>query len=84
MPRCEFCGSRMVKWVYETADREWPCCAKCHAAIQADDREALLDRAAQLAVPRTISDRYARKFLERARRLHLDFWEARKGPPRPA
>ena len=55
-----------------------------HAAIEADDREALLDRASLIPVPRTVPDRYAPQFLERARRLHLEFWETRSGPPRPA
>jgi hypothetical protein len=82
MPRCDFCGSRIVKWVYP-AEREWNACQKCHAAIQAGDREALLDRASLIPVPRTVSDRYAPHFLERARRLHEEFWEARAGPPRP-
>jgi hypothetical protein len=84
MSRCEFCGSRMVRWIYETAERAWPACDKCHAAIEADDREALHDQASQIPVPRTISDRNATKFLQRARRLHLEFWETRSGPPRPA
>jgi hypothetical protein len=73
----------MVKWVHP-ADRDWLACKKCHAAILADDREALLDRASLLPVPRTVPERYAPKFLERARRLHLEFWETRAGPPRPA
>jgi hypothetical protein len=55
-----------------------------HTAIEADDREALLDRASQIPVPRTLPERYAGKFLERARRLHVEFWETRAGPPRPA
>ena len=83
MPRCDFCGSRMVRWTYP-ADRDWLACDKCHAAIEAEDREALLDRASLIPVPRTVSDRYAPQFLERARRLHFEFWETRSGPPRPA
>jgi hypothetical protein len=81
MPRCDFCGSRIVRWVYP-GQRDWHACAKCHTAIEADDREALLDRASLIPVPRTLPDRYAPKFLERARRLHDDFWETRAGPAR--
>jgi hypothetical protein len=81
VPRCDFCGSRIVRWVYP-ARRDWQACAKCHAAIQADDREALLDRASQIPVPRTVPERYARHYLDRARRLHEEFWETRAGPPR--
>jgi hypothetical protein len=60
----------MVKWVHP-ADRDWLACEKCHSLIQADDREALLDRANQIPVPRTLPERYAGKLLERAGRLHL-------------
>jgi hypothetical protein len=56
----------------------------CHAAIEADDREALLDSASLIPVPRTVPERFAPKFLERARRLHVEFWESRSGPARPA
>jgi hypothetical protein len=81
--RCDFCGSRIVKWVHP-AGRDWLACNKCHAAIQADDREALLDRASLFPVPRTLPERYSDKFLERARRLHVEFWETRSGPPSAA
>ena len=78
--RCDFCGSLVVKWRYP-AERDWLACEECHAAIQADDREALLDRASLIPVPRTLPDRYAPKILERAKRLHHEFWETRAGPP---
>ena len=81
--RCDFCGSRSVKWVYP-AERDWHACSKCHVAIEADDREALLDRANLIPVPRTLPDRYAPRYLEQARRLHSDFWQTRSGPARPA
>ena len=81
--RCDFCGFLIVQWVYP-AERDWLACDKCHRAIEADDREGLLDRASQIPVPRTLPDRYAGKFLERARRLHHEFWETRSGPPSPA
>ena len=80
---CDFCGSLMPRWRYP-AEREWLACEKCHAAIQRDDREALLDRVSLIPVPRTLPDRYAPKTLERARRLHCEFWETRTGPPSPA
>ena len=81
--RCDFCGSLVVKWRYP-AERDWLACERCHAAIQADDREALLDRASLIPVPRTLPDRYAPKILERAKQLHHEFWETRTGPPEPA
>lgn len=83
MPRCDFCGSRMVRWTYP-AEREWSACDKCHTAIEADDRESLLDRASLIPVPRTVPDRYGPRLLEQARRLHVEFWETRSGPPRRA
>ena len=81
--RRPFCASRMVKWRHRAAERDWLACAKCHAAIEADDREALLDRANLIPVPRTLPDRYAPKFLERARRLHHECWQTRSGPGHP-
>jgi hypothetical protein len=81
--RCDFCGSRVVKWIHPAA-RDWLACPKCHAAIEAEDREALLDRANLIPVPRTLPDRYAPRVLERARHLHHEFWQSRSGPARPA
>ncbi len=82
--RCEFCGSRAVAWLHPAGSREWRACAKCHVAIEADDREALLDRANLIPVPRTLPDRYAPHFRQRARQLHDEFWERRSGAARPA
>jgi hypothetical protein len=73
----------MVKWRY-SAGRDWLACEKCHTAIEADDRETLLARVLQKPLPATLSDRYAPRFLENARRLHDQFWEARSGPAQPA
>jgi hypothetical protein len=70
-----------VRWIHP-AERDWSACEKCHAAIQADDREALLDRASLIPVPRTVPDRYAPRFLAQARRLHFEFWETRTEAPR--
>jgi hypothetical protein len=49
--------------------------------IEADDREALFKRSLLIPVPRTLSDRYAPRFRERAKQLHLEFWALRDGPP---
>ena len=81
--RCEFCGSRIVGWIYP-AERDFLACDKCHHAIQADDRKALLERVMLQPVPRTLSDAHAGKFRDRARQLHREFWETRTGPARPA
>jgi hypothetical protein len=82
--RCNFCGSLRPRWTYPVRDgRERSACEECRQAIEADDREALLDRAVLIPVPRTLPDRYAPKFRERAKRLHVEFWEQRDGPPEP-
>ena len=73
----------MVRWVHP-AERDWLACDKCHAAIEADDREALLERLSLMPIPATVAERYAPRFLENARRLHYEFWATRSGPPRPA
>jgi hypothetical protein len=52
-------------------------CDDCRDAIESDDREALLNRAVLIPVPRTLPDRYAPRFRERAKQLHLEFWEQR-------
>jgi hypothetical protein len=58
-------------------------CDECRRAIEADDREGLLARAMLIPVPRTVPDRYAPRFREQARRLHVEFWEQREGAARP-
>jgi hypothetical protein len=77
-------GSRIIRWRYPSAQPDWLSCPKCHAAIEADGREALLDRAGLIPIPRTLPDRYGPKLLEKARRLHEQFWEPRSGPAQPA
>src|SRR5438094_90552 len=47
---CEFCRSPRARWRYP-ASRDWLACDECHAAIQADDREALLGRVMLAPVP---------------------------------
>ena len=41
---CDFCRSPRFRWRYPGASRGWLACDRCHAAIQAEDREALLGR----------------------------------------
>jgi hypothetical protein len=78
---CDFCRSQRDRWRYPAESRDWRACDKCHAAIEADDREALLGRVMLAPVPRTLSDRYAPQFRERAKQLHYEFWSAGHGPP---
>jgi hypothetical protein len=79
--RCEFCGSLRPRWSYPIRGGTRNACDDCREAIEADNREALLDRAVLIPVPRTLPDRYAPRFRERARQLHVEFWEQRDGPP---
>jgi hypothetical protein len=79
--RCEFCGSLRPRWSYPIQGGARSACDDCREAIEADDRESLLDRAVLIPVPRTLPDRYAPRFREQAKRLHADFWEQRDGPP---
>ena len=80
--RCDFCGSRMVRWVYPTTERDWFSCEKCRALVEADDREALLNRASLIPVPQSVPERFAPKHLDRAHKLHVEFWESRVGEAR--
>jgi hypothetical protein len=80
---CEFCGSLRPRWTYPIeGDQERMACDACREVIEADDREALLERALLIPVPRTVPDRYAPRFRSSAKRLHLDFWQRRAGPAR--
>jgi hypothetical protein len=72
----------MVRWVYP-AKRDWFACDKCHAAIEADDRQALLERVMWQPIPRTLNDRHADRFRTRPRELPEQFWETRSGAPEP-
>jgi hypothetical protein len=78
--RCEFCGSLRPRWVYPVEGGDRRACDDCRTAIEADDREGLLKRSLLIPVPRTLSDRYAPRFREQAKRLHAEFWEQRDGP----
>jgi hypothetical protein len=63
--------------------RERASCDECREAIEGDDREALLERALLIPLPRTVPDRYATRFQAAAKRLHIEFWQRRSGPARP-
>jgi hypothetical protein len=80
---CDFCGSPMARWGYRAGDRDWQACERCHQAIEAGDREALLERVRRKPVPRTVSDRHAERFQLAAERQHEEFWTARRGRPEP-
>jgi hypothetical protein len=58
-------------------------CDECRKAIEAGDREALLNRSLLIPLPRTVADRYAPRFRAAAKRLHLEFWEQRSGGATP-
>jgi hypothetical protein len=76
---CDFCHTPRSRWRYRAGSSDWLACDKCHAAIEADDREALLDRVMLAPVPRTLPDRYAPRFRAQARELHERFWAAKRG-----
>jgi hypothetical protein len=81
--RCDFCRNPLARWRYRAGDGDWQACERCHAAIEADDRETLLNRVMAQPVPRTVPERYSARFQERARALHDRFWTARPGPAEP-
>jgi hypothetical protein len=81
--RCDFCWSLRPRWAYPVKGGTRSACDECRQAIEADDREALLNRALLIPVPRTVSDRYAPRFRNEAKRLHAEFWELRDGTARP-
>lgn len=82
--RCDFCGSLRPRWSYPVdGGQDRRACDDCRQAIESDDREALLERALLRPIPRTVSDRYAPRFREQAKRLHAEFWEMRDGAARP-
>jgi hypothetical protein len=81
--RCDFCGSLRPRWSYPIQGGTRRACDDCRQAIEAEDREALLSRALLIPLPRTVPDRYAPRFRETAKRLHLEFWELREGGATP-
>ena len=57
--RCDFCGSATARWHYSVSDgRGWRACQTCHRTIEADDREALVERVVlsnrRLKLPRSL------------------------------
>jgi len=70
----------MARWRYPARGRDWQACERCHQAIEADDREALLERVRRKQVPRTVSDRHAERFQSEAERQHDEFWTAGREP----
>ena len=80
---CDFCRIPLARWRYAADSRDWRACAKCHEAIETDDREMLLGRVIGAPVPRTMPDRFAPHFRERARELHEQFWAAGRGRAEP-
>lgn len=81
--RCDFCDSLRPRWSYPIQGGSRRACDDCRQAIESDDREALLKRALLIPIPRTLSDRYAPRFREQAKRLHVEFWELRAGGAQP-
>jgi len=81
--RCDFCGSLRPRWSYPIQGGARRACDDCRTAIEADDREGLLKRSLLIPLPRTLSDRYAPRFREQAKRLHAEFWELRDGAASP-
>jgi hypothetical protein len=80
--QCHFCGSLRPRWTYPIREGTRNACDDCRQAIEAEDREGLLNRGLLIPVPRTLPDRYAPRFREQAKRLHVEFWEQRNGPAR--
>ena len=81
--RCDFCGSLRPRWSYPIQGGTRKACDECRTAIEAEDRETLLNRALLIPLPRTVADRYAPRFRAAAKRLHLEFWEQRSGGATP-
>jgi hypothetical protein len=59
-------GSLKPRWSYPIRGGERRACDECHQVIEARDRERLLKRSLLIPVPRTLPDRYAPRFRERA------------------
>jgi hypothetical protein len=81
--RCDFCRNPLARWRYSADEQSWQACERCHQAIEADDRETLLDRVMAQPVPRTVPDRYAARFQAQAKHLHEGFWLSERGPAEP-
>lgn len=80
--RCDFCGSVMVRWAHP-AKRDWLACVKCHVAIRPTTGKPFSTAPRRFQSPGPFPTATAGKFLERARRLHHEFWETRAGSASP-
>ncbi len=81
--RRDFCGSLRPHWTYPVrGGKSRAACDECRTAIEAGNREALLERALLMPLPRTVAERYASRFHAEAKRLHLEFWQRRDGRAR--
>lgn len=82
--RCDFCESPTARWRYPAHQGNgWKACHACHAAIMADDREALRERVLLVSVNTTFPYRHARRLRRRARELNENFWSNRAGVAEP-
>jgi uncharacterized protein len=79
--RCDFCRNPLARWRYPGGEHGWQACERCHQAIEAEDRETLLDRVMAQPVPRTVPDRYAARFQDQAK--HERFWSSRRSRAEP-
>lgn len=92
-PVCDFCSNKLPIWLYPTRDFEvprdstagsegaWLACDSCHAAIEANDQDALAAHA--LAVPivkKIVRSAGADRVLQRLRELYAKFHAQRTGP----
>jgi hypothetical protein len=78
--RCDFCGSATARWHYSvTEGHDWRACQACHKTIEADDREALVERVVLSNRRIKWPVRSSRRSRRRGRALHEDFWLKRAG-----
>lgn len=90
--KCDFCSMRPIVWYYHViplpivgsmkkniyADSDdWTACAECKAAIDSDDRDALLERAIRHLPRQLQSNRTIRMDLSY---LHDQFFSVKNGP----
>jgi hypothetical protein len=78
--RCDFCGSATARWHYSASDgHSWRACQTCHRTIEADDREALVERVVLSNRRIKLPGRPAWRSRRRSRALQEDFWLKRIG-----
>lgn len=81
--RCDFCESTAARWRHPTRQGQgWKACDACHAAIVADDRDALSQRVS-LGSATTFPYRHGPAPRNGARGLSDDFWSNRSGIAEP-